>query len=288
MRYAGIVVCLAAGVVGMTVTRVGAAPCPTPAHAVQTSSAVYGADTNFEALDAYLPTATSNEPVILFVHGGGWTRGDKSQYRTLGETFAACGIAFVALNYPLSPQARADAEAADIDKAVKWALDNATAKGYSRTKVFVMGHGAGAQLATLAAVDQKFLAGAGVPTGGIAGVIALEGEGYEPSQAATAASDPRYRSYAMAFGADPSQWKQYDCNQFLKGGEPRFLVVHGVDDYLASAAASQALVADLTRAHDTVTYLEPVGHDYSGVLVDMTREPDDPVLTAIAHFVSGA
>lgn len=288
MRYAA-ALCFSLVALAAIPARAAASTCPSPPKAVQTASAVYGSDTNFEALDTYLPAATTNEPVILFAHGGGWTRGDKAQFRTLGQAFAACGIAFVALNYPLAPQSRADAQAAGIAKAVKWSLDNAAAKGYARTKVFLMGHGAGAQLVTFAAVNSKLLTGAGVPPGGIAGVIALEGEGYDPSQsaAAAAANPARYRSFAMAFGSDTSQWKQFDVSQFLKGSEPRFLVVHGVDDYLASGVASQALVAGLTRAHDGVTYLQPEGKDYSGVLVDMTRTPDDPVMAAIVRFVSG-
>ncbi|MBV8222667.1 MAG: alpha/beta hydrolase [Candidatus Eremiobacteraeota bacterium] len=284
-------ICIAAAVAVIAYSGVAeASPCQGPAKTVQTSSAKYGPDSTFEALDAYVPAATSGEPVVLFAHGGGWSRGDKAQYRELGQAFAACGVAFIALNYPLAPQARADAAAADIDRAVNWAVDNASASTFSRTKIYLMGHGAGAQLVALAALDGKLLTAAGVPTRSISGVVALDGEAYDPSQlAATAEANPsRYAAYMLAFGSDPAQWKQYDCGQFLAAGAPPFLVVHGADDYLTSASYSSGFVDELTRAHDKVTYLQPDGSDYSGVLVNMVRSPDDPVFTAVIRFVSGS
>jgi acetyl esterase/lipase len=290
MKRLSLCACLtAAAFVLIAPARARTATCPDPPKTVQTSTAVYGSDTTFEALDAYLPASTSAEPVILFAHGGDWTRGDKAQYRELGQRFASCGIAFIALNYALAPQVHADAQAADVDKAVKWALDNAAAKGYARTKLFLMGHGSGAELAALGALDPKLTTAAGVPAGAIAGVIAIDGEAYDPSQQASAAqTDPsRYRSFTMTFGADSAAWKQYDCSQFLKGSEPRFLVVHGVDDYIESAAYSTAFVQELMGAHDKVTFLQPDGRDYSGVLVSMVRDPNDPVFGALVNFVSG-
>ena len=265
----------------------GDSPCPAKAYAVQTASATYGADTTFEALDLYTPTGLKGEPIVVFVHGGGWTRGDKSQYRSLGQAFAACGVALAAVNYLLAPQANADAQATDIDRAVKWAIDNAGLKGFSSTRIYLMGHGSGAELAVLAAVDPRTLAAAGLSPTAVAGVIAMDGMGYDPSgRASDAAANPaRYRSYAAAFGADPKQWQQYDCSQFFKGTLPRFLVVHGVDDYLAPESQSAQLVDELTRAHAQVSYVQPDARDQDDVLVDLVRVPDDPTFAAIARFV---
>ncbi|HME81672.1 MAG TPA: alpha/beta hydrolase [Candidatus Eremiobacteraceae bacterium] len=288
MKHIAVGACLAVWALVLAVPAPASA-CPDPPRTVQISTAVYGSDATFEALDLYLPAATSGEPIILFAHGGDWTRGDKAQYRELGERFAGCGVAFAALDYPLAPPAHADAQAADLDKAVKWALDNAAAKRYARTKLFLMGHGSGAELAALAALDAKLAVGAGMPPGAIAGVIAVDGEAYDPSQDASAVqADPgRMRAYAAAFGDDPAGWKDYDCSQFMKGSEPRFLVVHGVDDSIASPAYSTAFVQELKDAHDRVIFLQPDGRDYRGVLVSMVQDPLDPVFGALMNFVSG-
>jgi acetyl esterase/lipase len=269
--------------------RADVSPCPARAFAVQMASATYGGDTTFEALDLYTPTGAAGEPLMVFVHGGGWTRGDKSQYRALGQTFAACGIAFIALNYPLAPQARVDAQATEIDRALKWALDNAPAKGYGPTKVYLMGHASGAELATLAAIDPKALSAGGITASAIAGVISLDGLGFNPSgQAADATVNPaRYRAYMAAFGAEPARWQQYDCNPFLKGTLPHFLVVHGIDDYLSPESQSKQLVDQLTGVGAKVIYLQPDARDQDGVLVNLVRTPDDPTFAAIVRFTGG-
>src|SRR5262249_15222894 len=57
-------------------------------------------------LDLYLPKGAKDSPVLFFVHGGGWTKGSKDGFAAHGRTFASNGIAFVAINYRLSPKVK--------------------------------------------------------------------------------------------------------------------------------------------------------------------------------------
>ncbi|MBP8064489.1 MAG: alpha/beta hydrolase, partial [Acinetobacter sp.] len=46
----------------------------------------------------------ANRPLMVFVHGGAWSHGDKKDYRFVGEAFAKEGFDVVIINYNLAPQ----------------------------------------------------------------------------------------------------------------------------------------------------------------------------------------
>ena len=55
-------------------------------------------------LDAYVPTAkTTKRPVIMLVHGGAWSAGDKSNFIGAGMQLAALGYVAFSVNYRLAP-----------------------------------------------------------------------------------------------------------------------------------------------------------------------------------------
>src|SRR5262245_6532175 len=66
-----------------------------------------GADKAKHRLDLFLPKGQKDFPVLFFVHGGAWQRGDKDQfiglYSQLGKAFARQGVGTVVINYRLSP-----------------------------------------------------------------------------------------------------------------------------------------------------------------------------------------
>src|SRR5262245_53618552 len=61
-----------------------------------------GADKYRHRLDLFLPRGARDVPVVMFVHGGGFTVGIKDQYSFVGDVLAARGIATAVINYRLS------------------------------------------------------------------------------------------------------------------------------------------------------------------------------------------
>jgi acetyl esterase/lipase len=89
-------------------------------------------------------------PVLIFVHGGGFTAGARKLspespfYDNVGVWAARHGLVGVTMSYRLAPQSRWPTGAEDIGRAVDWVHRTIEAKGGDPTRIFLMGHSAGA------------------------------------------------------------------------------------------------------------------------------------------------
>src|SRR5262249_54396104 len=104
-------------------------------------------------LDLYLPQGHKDFPILFFIHGGPWQRGDKSRYVKLGDRFARNGIGTVIISYRLSPAVKHPEHAKDVARAFAWTHNNIAARGGRADQIFVCGHSAGGHLAALLACD---------------------------------------------------------------------------------------------------------------------------------------
>lgn len=98
-------------------------------------------------------------PLVVFFYGGSWSSGARGDYRFVGEALASRGIVAVVADYRLSPEFRYPAFVQDSAQAVSWALMHAAAYGADPSRVFAMGHSAGAYNAAMVALDPRWLAG---------------------------------------------------------------------------------------------------------------------------------
>jgi acetyl esterase/lipase len=126
-------------------------------------------------LDVYAPPrGATPAPVIVFFYGGGWETGAKEMYRFVGASMAAHGIIVVIPDYRLYPEVRFPAFMDDPAQAVAWTRSNVQRLGGDPHRLFLMGHSAGGQIATLLALDPRYLLAAGVsPAHDLCGVIGL-------------------------------------------------------------------------------------------------------------------
>lgn len=196
-----------------------------PAHETLT----YGPD-KAQALDLYLPRATDlPAPLVLFVHGGGWTRGSRDIATGAWKAphYTGLGYAFATIDYRLVPHARVEDQAADVATALKRVLSDAMRLGIDRHRVVLMGHSAGAHLVALVATDETYLKAAGLSFADIAGVIPIDGAAYNvPEQMKTSGAFMNTR-YEEAFGTDAARQKSLSPTLRARTpGTPRFLLLH--------------------------------------------------------------
>ncbi|MEK4967614.1 alpha/beta hydrolase [Cytobacillus sp. FSL R7-0696] len=94
-------------------------------------------------------------PVIIYIHGGGWSSGDKSGVggRKWNSFFAKNGFFVVNINYRLSGEAIFPAQIHDCKAAVRWLRANHLSYNINPEKIGVWGHSAGGHLAALLATS---------------------------------------------------------------------------------------------------------------------------------------
>jgi acetyl esterase/lipase len=137
----------------------------------------YGADPR-QRLDIYTPTRAATgagHPVALFFYGGSWNKGERADYRFVGEALASRGVQTVVADYRLYPQVSYPDFLRDCAQALAWTLREARGWGGDAHQVFVMGHSAGAYNAAMLALDPRWLAAEHHAPRQLAGWIGLAG-----------------------------------------------------------------------------------------------------------------
>lgn len=147
-----------------------------PGNALQAEADVaYGMKTR-QRLDIYRPASASNSsPVIVFFYGGNWNKGDRADYAFVGRALAKRGFVVVIPDYRLYPDVRYPEILADSAAAVAWTVREIKNYGGDASRLFVMGHSAGAYNAAMVALDPSLLARAGIRAGAVRGFIGLAG-----------------------------------------------------------------------------------------------------------------
>src|SRR5262245_19700947 len=130
-------------------------------------------------LDVFVPDAASSaRPVLIFVHGGGFTTGNKRSnfssvfYDNIMLWAVRNGFIGVNMTYRLAPSSPWPAGAEDIGAAVQWVADSIAGRGGDGTRIFLMGHSAGAAHVAGYASHPEFHR---VKGGGLSGAIMLSG-----------------------------------------------------------------------------------------------------------------
>lgn len=204
-----------------------------------TESIVYGAGPR-HTLDVYAPhAAAAPTPIVVFFYGGGWESGEKAMYRFVGAALAARGVLVVIPDYRLHPEVRFPAFMDDAAAAVAWAHANAARFGGDPHRVFLMGHSAGGNIATLLALDPAYLRAVGMSPADVCGVIGLAGA-YDFVPA-------RPEAFAAIFGPE-AEWARSRPISYVSARAPPMLLLAGRNDGTVEPGNSVRLAARLRAA----------------------------------------
>jgi acetyl esterase/lipase len=132
-------------------------------------------------LDIYTPEEASAKPlpVMFWIHGGGWQVGDKSDVALKPKALTERGFVFVSTNYRLLPEVEMDELIGDVAKSLGWVHRNIASYGGDPKRIFVGGHSAGAQLAALICIDDRYLTKEGVSFDVLKGCVPVDGDTYD-------------------------------------------------------------------------------------------------------------
>ena len=178
-----------------------ATACQAGPRDMKSSTEAYGSAEK-QVLDIYWTGEGPPAPLILFIHGGGWSMGSKKD----GESgqpgyFVTQGYAYASLDYRLVPDVKVEDQLSDVARALRWLVKHGRAFNIDTRRIILVGHSSGAHLAALIATDADWLKRAGVPFDWITGVVSLDGAGIDvPGIMAAGAITSHF--YADAFGAE--------------------------------------------------------------------------------------
>lgn len=204
-----------------------------------------GIEPYLNSLDIYTPAKGENFPVIVFIHGGTWTLGDKGGLSEKAIAFIKANFVYVSINYRLSPEIKHPIHAYDVAKAVTWIYEHISDYRGDPQNIFLLGHSAGGHLAALIVTDEKYLKDLDFPTKIIRGVIGLDSAAYHLP--VLIESEPEnYYLFEMAFGDNPDKWEKASPLSYVEKGKdiPPFLLIYTGDrevSKVVNLAFAQAL-----------------------------------------------
>jgi len=182
--------------------------------------------------------------VIVFIHGGNWNSGRKSQYNILGNHWAKKGKVFVIIDYPLSPAADYKEMAITSAKSVKWVKENISKYGGNPERIFVSGHSAGGHLAALISIDNQYFEDLGIKNP-IAGTILIDAAGLDMYGYLMEEKFPKDHTYMTTFTSDPKIWKEATPLYHLHKNMPPMLIYQGGKTYPSISESNQKFIKAL-------------------------------------------
>ncbi len=218
----------------------------------------YGDDPRHR-LDLFRKPGTTGAPVLVYVHGGGFVRGDKRSpgglpfYDNVGDFAARNGIVGVTITYRLAPDHPWPAGAEDIAALIGWLRANVAEHGGDPQRIILCGSSAGAVHVASYVAQPRFHV---VPGGGVAGAILLSCI-YD---VAAAHPNPFHKAY---YGADAAAYPACSTAEGLIAGDvPLLLTVSEQDvaDFQKQAAALAARWAEAKGAYPPLLRL--TGHNH--------------------------
>lgn len=160
--------------------------------------------TNDNSLDLYYFVETKTlKPVVVFVHGGAWVAGDKSEWTVShANLFLEDSIISVSVNYSLTKH---PSQIKDISRAVKWVCDNIEDYGGDKKRIYLLGYSAGAHLVSLLCTDETYLNDCGLSFDDIKAVCAYDGGNYM-RQLETVIGSEIENVFRYVFGDEEDKW----------------------------------------------------------------------------------
>jgi acetyl esterase/lipase len=208
-----------------------------------------------EKLDLYFPNGPKrlDRPAVVFIHGGGFTGGDKAEYRSASVSADLCraGYVVVSCNYVLGSKSKEGVwpqNIADCRNAVRWLRAHAKELGVNPDKIAVAGGSAGGYLALMVGLSDDKTGPGGDPAAKVSakvsavidmyGVVNFSKHGKGDVAGASAAEQ---QAYLPELQCDPQ--------------DPAVLILHGTADATVDIAQSDDMAKALRTAKTSYEYI---------------------------------
>ncbi len=237
-----------------------------------------------QTLDVYSPTEGKGHPIVFWIHGGGWERGDKADVQRKPQAFVDKGFVFVSTGYRFVPDVSIKDIGGDVARAIRWVHDHAGEYGGDPNTIFVMGHSAGAQLAALISTDERYLQKEGLSLSIIRGCVPVDGDTYDEPMQMRTVEQQRKDIYRWKFGDEEHQKDLSPVTHVAKGKHiPPFLFLH-VADHPETKAQAERLAKALEEAGVPAKTVPAVGKNHARINAELGLSVDEPT-KAVFEFL---
>ena len=219
-------------------------------------------------LDLVRPDDDRRElPVLVYVHGGGWTGGDpQRQGRDLYHALARAGWATAAIRYPLAPHAAVEDQIEAVRAAVRWVRSGLTDHGVRAEAVALAGGSAGGHLAAMAALTAQQESERVAACVGMYGIYDMANRNRLRAPWGMIPNTVMGERYRDA----PGRYHTVSPIDQDVSDSPPFLVVHGTRDTLVPVAEGLQFVEVLRSAGRPVEFVPVDGAEHAFDAVSST------------------
>lgn len=226
------------------------------------------------------PSDATNLPVMVFIHGGALSFGDKSMYAKVDKRFAADGFVVVGTNYRVSPTVSYPGHVQDIAKAIRWTHDNISEFGGDPARIVVAGHSAGGHLAALVALDGRFLEEVGLSTDVLAGAISVSGF-FDVRRV----PEGRMQLKAVFGGEDEASLLAASPWTYVRADAPPLLFLYADDEVPGRPEDTIDTYNELKRlGHTDLQIGEVADRGHRSIIREMV-DPADPGAALVVSFI---
>lgn len=269
---------------------------PVAAPPIQTHLNVfYGADASqpdheLQTLDVYWSGSPAKRvekrPVVIYLHGGGWAFGDKSDINNKADYFVPNGFALVSINYRLRWDYQLFDQLQDVVAAILWVRKNAKTYGFDNSRLVLMGHGAGGHLVSLIGTDARHLKGQGLALKDIRAVVAIDSLSYDiPRVHKELGSFVQRRQHRLVFGEAISVQREASPIYHVRSDKqiPGFALLYAPDN-LGSTLQAQGFAKALNDAKVGAVMIPGNRESNFGINVELGSSGDVPTGALMAFL----
>jgi acetyl esterase/lipase len=236
-----------------------------------TRGIAYGAHPR-HVLDVYRHERATSAPVVLFVHGGAFVRGDKDVtdevYANVCYYFARHGYLAVNVEYRLAPESKYPGGAADLRGAVAWVKRHAHEHGGDPERLFLVGHSAGATHVATYAWDPNAALG---PDPAVNGLVLISGR----LRADARPDNPNAPAVRAYFGDDASRYEALSpVTHAAASPLPVFLAIAEYENPLLDVYGAEAFHRIAAARGRAPRFLRLARHNHISMIAHVNTEED--------------
>lgn len=236
-----------------------------------------------QKLDIYIPKETNNENnanrvLVVYFYGGAWESGSKNKYKFIAATLTQQGYTVAIPDYRLYPEVVFPSFVEDAALAIAWLQKNHEEYISHVERIYLMGHSAGAHIASLLTTNEQYLNKAEVNTENLAGFIGLAG----PYNFLPLKSNKLKKIFPEKIRTSSQPIK------YIDGNEMPILLLHGKKDTTVLPKNSESLAEKIKSKNGNVTLRLYENTNHTKIIAPFIRGFEDsaPTVRDIVSFIN--